>query len=621
MLALATTSAVLAVTAGTVPSSAAAPATAAVPQPTAGVAPTIVRTPLLLTAAGPLRSADRADGVPSTVTAASTASGTPAQPFDAIGFTYRAGVTTPDVEVSVRENGQWSAWEHLDAVDGGPDADTAEAARAAAAGSASVTTEPLLVAGADAYRVRVVPESGAPVPADFTAVTIDAGTASSDALAATTAATTDAPTRTTTGTTNPDVRLAANAPAIISRAAWGADESLRLNQQCDAAYNSTIKVGFVHHVASTNNYDAAGTAAEVRSIYAYQVLVNGWCDVGYNFLVDKYGRVYEGRWGGVDRAVKGSHTGGFNTDSFGVAAIGNYETALPTDALVESIGRLMGWKLGLHNRNPLGQDTLVGAGGGTSKYPAGQRVTFNVVSGHRDAGNTLCPGEYLYPKLPAIRATAHRVALQTDTTLTGAWPAYQEVAYGGPPAPFTALFPAAQAWEFSAVEASTGTTVRRMSGYAEPGPLPGSWDLRDDSLQPVRGGLYTWYLRTAAGGRPPDGSRSLPPPEAAAAAPFTAGVTSAGFVPVAPARVYDSRAGRTQPLGPGASRSIVVTGGTVPADARGIALNVTAVDATQPSHLSAWPTGAPARRRRRSTSGRATPSPGWWWCRSAAAAG
>ncbi|WP_170315521.1 N-acetylmuramoyl-L-alanine amidase [Nakamurella deserti] len=576
-----------------------------------GVAPEVTRTELTLTAAVEAGADSRArtgggptapdsaagstgaapSGPPSATVGAPAlvAADSTVEPFDAIGFSYAAGTAAPVIEVTVRENGTWSSWEQLEAVDGGPDADTAEAARAASSQSLTVT-EPLLVSGADAYRVRVMPAVGAPAPAGFAVTTVDAGTGPGDAALATVPPA-------GAGPANPSAAAAAppapNAPAIITRAEWGADESLREKQQgCDVEYNSTIKVGFVHHVASTNTYDAAGTAAEVRSIYAYQVLVNGWCDVGYNFLVDKFGRVYEGRWGGVDRAVKGAHTGGFNTDSFGVSAIGNYETVPPTDALLSGIAHLLGWKLGLHNRDPFGRDSLVGAGGGTSKYPAGQRVTFDVVSGHRDAGNTLCPGEYLYPRLPELRVAADRVARQTDTTLTGAAPALQQVAYAGAPAPFTAMLPSAQPWEFSVVEESTGAQVRRVTGYAERGPFPGAWDLLDDSLTPVRGGMYTWYLRTAAGGLAAGRIEVVPPTETARGAAFSGGITAAGFVPVAPSRIYDSRSGRTQPLGPGSSRTVTVTGGAVPADARGVALNVTAVDATQPSHLTAWPAGA-----------------------------
>ncbi len=515
------------------------------------------------------------------------------KPFSAVGFKYDAGFASPTIDIKVREHGTWSDWQHLDTTDGGPDANTAEGLRAAA----RVTTEPLLSSAADAFEVRVTAVGG-PLPTGFVAVTIDPGSSAADAnlqgtvpMAPSLAGSDAAPTATTAAAGD----LVSPAPTIITRAQWGADESLRqLQPGCEPRYNSTIKVGFVHHVASTNNYDAAGAAAEVRAIYAYHVLTNGWCDFGYNFVVDKFGRVYEGRYGGVTLPVVGAHTGGFNKDSFGVSALGNYDIAQPSDIMVSAIARVLGWKLGLHNRNPLGKDNLVSAGGGTDKWPVGQTVTFNVVSGHRDSGNTVCPGQYLYPRLGSIRVVANAISQQTNTTITDAAPANQQVDYAGSPARFGAYVPSAQPWDLTIVEETTGKLVQHSIGYTEPGTFPGVWDLRDASGNWARGGMYVWYLRTAAGGFAAAKIEVLPPRETARAAPFSGGVSNAGFTPIAPIRVYDSRPGTTQPLGPGSSRTIRVVGGSTGLPSSGVAavaLNVTAVDATQPSYVTAWPAG------------------------------
>ena len=90
----------------------------------------------------------------------------------------------------------------------------------------------------------------------------------------------------------------------------------------------------------------------IRGIYAYHVQGRGWSDIGYNFLVDRFGRLWEGRFGGIDRPVIGGHTLNFNTNTFAVSAIGDFELVEPTAAIIESIAQLMAWKLGSYGRDP-----------------------------------------------------------------------------------------------------------------------------------------------------------------------------------------------------------------------------------------------------------------------------
>ncbi|MEP6762006.1 MAG: N-acetylmuramoyl-L-alanine amidase, partial [Sporichthyaceae bacterium] len=136
----------------------------------------------------------------------------------------------------------------------------------------------------------------------------------------------------------------------------------------------------------------------------YHTQSNGWSDIGYNFLVDRFGRLWEGRYGGITKAVMGAHTGGFNVDTFAVSAIGNYDKVAAPAAMTSAISRLLAWKLSLYYRDPAGKTTLTSTGGGTSRYSAGQKVTINVVSGHRDVGYTSCPGTNLYAKMATIRS-------------------------------------------------------------------------------------------------------------------------------------------------------------------------------------------------------------------------
>ncbi|MFF8638574.1 peptidoglycan recognition protein [Streptomyces pilosus] len=192
-------------------------------------------------------------------------------------------------------------------------------------------------------------------------------------------------------------------PAIVTRRGWGADEGLR---DKGFPYTGKVKAAFVHHTASGNNYACSQAPSLVRGFYRYHVRSLGWRDIGYNFLVDKCGRIYEGRAGGVAKPVKGAHTMGFNTNTTGIAVIGSYGAKKPSSKAVKAVARLTAWKLGLHGMNP-GSKTYLTSGGG-NLYGKGKKVRLNVVSGHRDGFNTSCPGGKLYGKLKSVRSTAAR---------------------------------------------------------------------------------------------------------------------------------------------------------------------------------------------------------------------
>jgi hypothetical protein len=190
-------------------------------------------------------------------------------------------------------------------------------------------------------------------------------------------------------------------PAIVSRAGWGAAESLR---RAEPRYADAVQMVFVHHTATPNGYTPDEVPAIIRSIYTYHVRSNGWNDIGYNFLIDAYGRVFEGRAGGIDRPVIGAHTLGFNTGSVGIAMIGDGALAPLTTAAREALTNLIAWRLDVSHVDPLGRATLTSAG--NSRFAAGKTADFRVVSGHRDALPTDCPGALIYPELDAIAAAA-----------------------------------------------------------------------------------------------------------------------------------------------------------------------------------------------------------------------
>ena len=125
---------------------------------------------------------------------------------------------------------------------------------------------------------------------------------------------------------SPELRIplravaSAGSPPVVPRSAWGADESIVKHAP---SYAPAIRFAVVHHTAGTNDYRPAQAAAILRGIELYHVKSNGWNDIGYNFLVDRFGTVYEGRAGGIDRNVIGAHALGFNTGSVGVARDGH----------------------------------------------------------------------------------------------------------------------------------------------------------------------------------------------------------------------------------------------------------------------------------------------------------
>jgi uncharacterized protein with LGFP repeats len=173
-------------------------------------------------------------------------------------------------------------------------------------------------------------------------------------------------------------------------------------------YDNGVRAAIVHHTAGSNDYTPQDSAGIVRSIFEYHARTLGWCDIAYNALVDKYGQVFEGRAGGMDRPVEGSHTGGFNRNTWGVAMIGDYDTVPPTPIQLRTTARLIGWRLGIDHVDPRGTVVLPSAGGSFTKFPAGATPTLPAIFTHRDVGNTDCPGNAAYAAMDEIRDIAAR---------------------------------------------------------------------------------------------------------------------------------------------------------------------------------------------------------------------
>lgn len=282
----------------------------------------------------------------------------------------------------------------------------------------------------------------------------------------------------------------ADAPPIITRADWHADEAIRKGTPF---YADGIHLAIVHHTAGSNSYTKAQSASIVRAIELYHVQGNGWNDIGYNFLVDKYGQIFEGRYGGVTKAVVGAHAMGFNSGSVGIALIGDYGSTSISPAARSALVSLISWRLDLAHVDPLSKVVRVSAG--NPRYAAGAAVTLNAISGHRDVYPTSCPGASLYAQLPSIRTAVAQTGLPKlyAPAVTGA--------VGGP-VRFTARLSNAVTWTVT-VRDDTGATV--ASGTGTGTKVDWTWDATT-----AASAHYSWAI-TAPSMRPATGSLGSAP--------------------------------------------------------------------------------------------------------------
>ncbi|MGW0530633.1 FG-GAP-like repeat-containing protein [Streptomyces sp. NPDC003032] len=332
-------------------------------------------------------------------------------------------------------SGEWSGWRGLDLEPHPP-----EKAEAEAEAGMRAASEPLWVGPSDGVEVRVVAADGTAstgLPEGLEVSLVDPGVTSEEAKnpsldggATDASGSRSSGSGSGSGSETPSSPLPSDTPApprtpptppmpppstvtqppIISRAAWGADESL---VEGPPEYIDKVKAVFVHHTVGSNDYSCAQSPALVRGLLAYQVETEGQSDLGYNFLVDKCGRVFEGRAGGVDIPVRGAHTHGFDGDSAGIAVLGDFEgdpatgrpAGRPTRAALESVARVAAWKLGQYDGSPTGKVTLT-ASDDTGVWKKGEQASLHTVSGQRDAQAASGPGKNLYAQLGEIRRYA-----------------------------------------------------------------------------------------------------------------------------------------------------------------------------------------------------------------------
>ncbi|WP_225836190.1 FG-GAP-like repeat-containing protein [Streptomyces sp. NK08204] len=369
---------------------------------------------------------------------------------------------TPEVRTRDVETGKWSGWQKL--VDDPFQADGAEGDRAGAVrgGTASVwtgdsngvqvrlvnadgTEAPGQPAGMDVKLLdpgtdpkgttepaafaqeTTAPATDSPSPTDTATATAsssptDTATATDSSSPAGTPVTSDSPSASVSdsaspsGSVSPSPSPSSTVPAprpstvvkppIITQAEWGAST----DYDGTPSYGTEIKAAVIHHtgVDSDNTLSCADSRARMRTIQQ-EHFSRGYYDIGYNFVVDRCGQIFEGRSGGMDLPVIGAHDIGFNTNTVGISYIGNYMTAKPARAALDSIARIVAWKFGMYGIDPTGKVTLTSGspkGVDGNLIDQGTQITLPRVFGHRDTNATACPGDYLYKKLSLIATLA-----------------------------------------------------------------------------------------------------------------------------------------------------------------------------------------------------------------------
>ena len=378
--------------------------------------------------------------------------------FLVAGFTWTGGPDLPEgvrIYLRVRENGTWSPWYLNEAADAGRDDRTtsgtgefvtggADAIQASVVGGslpvglklALVPSRPQGERVLDADELKTTEAAPTPViedavaqpqagrsgalesPAELTGQSVSAVTTRLITPASFSTAETAARPASTVPAALPVATSANGLPVpVTTRAEWGANASY---MSWDPDYASAGHV-VVHHTAGTNNYSAGQSASIVRGIYYYHAVTLDWGDIGYNFLIDKYGTVFEGRSGSVaapaGRMSVGAHARGVNTGTMGLSMMGDYSSISPSDAQLSSVGKMAGWFLkraGIMDANGwAGLHVWT-----TERYQAGSTISMPRILAHRDVGYTSCPGDVGYSRLGTIRTIA-----QQQISGSGGWKA------------------------------------------------------------------------------------------------------------------------------------------------------------------------------------------------------
>ncbi|MEV0949828.1 N-acetylmuramoyl-L-alanine amidase [Promicromonospora sp. NPDC050249] len=320
--------------------------------------------------------------------------------FQTVGLRWPAAIDAAMPELQVRAlaaDGAWGEWAHLEKSSDVPDGEQTE-----------FMSAPVHVGDSVAVQVATVnPTATLPEGAELTLVASDQVSTAAAKTSGTVAATSDTP-----------------GPTIITRAEWGAAPP-RAIPECppDGAISTPgtswgagdrLEGAVVHHTVNPNDYATVAEAMQlIRNDQAYHQESNGWCDIGYNFLVDKWGNIYEGAQGSIDAPIIGAHAGGFNNRTVGVSMLGTFMSEAPSAEQMDGVAQIAGFRLAEYGVDPAQSATFTSAGlTDTGRYDAGEQVVLPRVFGHRDTHYTACPGDLGYPQLASIQAATADYAEQ-----------------------------------------------------------------------------------------------------------------------------------------------------------------------------------------------------------------
>ena len=403
-------------------------------------------------------------------------------PFTLVGLTWLGDIEAgTKFKVRVRELGSWTDWITFDSGE-------YHQASAEDGSDARSGTDPLLTALADGIEIDMSSPSGSQ-PTDLRVTLANSEVTNQDRSVALRNSEPMTNIKQMTAVNVGDVKSFATSPTgaqiarpnIVSRAEWGANESWR---DPVPKMGTKIVAGIVHHTASTNNYKAEQSPAQMRILYAYFTKSLKYADMGYHFLVDKYGTIYEGRSGcavkeknpcdGAALPAQGAHTYGFNVNTFSVSAIGNYDVLAPENpqAMVNSMASLIAWKLAPYGLDPNAETKYTSTDTtGSSKYRKGQVATIKVISAHRDVGKTACPGRYLYPYMDEIRAEAAKLLTPTIQDVAIAPKVLEPEQEDS--VTISAVVPSAATWSITITDETTGILLQNITeSTVIPTPTP-----------------------------------------------------------------------------------------------------------------------------------------------------
>jgi hypothetical protein len=296
-----------------------------------------------------------------------------------------SGPAMARIELRVRRRGgTWGPWALASVT--GHDAEPRS-------GATPMFGEPIWVSVADQFQLRVAP-GARQVRVHFVAgPDRPAGSASASALASDAAV--------ALPLAQPILPAGPGQPQIIARDAWAGRHAAPAGP---AGYGS-VRLAFVHHTDNPNGYSEAQVAPMLLAIFDYHRYVRGFFDIAYNFLIDAFGRIWEGRAGGIDEPVIGAHAGGYNLESTGVAILGTFIASVPPPPAMTALEQLLAWKLSLHGVPAVGKVSVEvdPFGAVYTPFAPGSHVLLPRVAGHRDGDQTDCPGDALYHRLPEVR--------------------------------------------------------------------------------------------------------------------------------------------------------------------------------------------------------------------------